>query len=76
MTYLDIAKQYLDAWNAHDADAIVMSFALGGTYRDPTTGEISGDAIGANAKHLWDAFPLKLCAFQRPARVGLWPRGS
>jgi len=57
MTSLDIAKQYLDAWNAHDADAIVMSFAFGGTYCDPATGEISGDAIGANAKRLWDAFP-------------------
>jgi len=57
MTNLDIAKKYLDAWNAHDADAIVKTFADGGTYSDPTTGEISGDAIGANAKHLWGAFP-------------------
>jgi len=57
MTYLDIAKQYLDAWIAHDADAIVKTFASGGTYSDPTTGEIAGDAIGANAKRLWDAFP-------------------
>jgi steroid delta-isomerase-like uncharacterized protein len=57
MTCLDRAKQYLDAWNAHDADAIVKTFATGGTYCDPTTAELSGDAIGANAKRLWSAFP-------------------
>jgi steroid delta-isomerase-like uncharacterized protein len=57
MMSLDIVKQYLDAWNAHDADAIVKTFAPNGTYSDPTTDEISGDAIAANAKRLWDAFP-------------------
>ena len=57
MAYLDTAKQYLNAWNAHNADTIVETFAADGTYCDPTTGEISGDAIGANAKRLWSAFP-------------------
>ncbi len=57
MTYLDIAKKYFDAWNTYDADAIVKTFADNGIYCDPTTGEISGDAIGANAKRLWDVFP-------------------
>ena len=57
MTYLDIAKSYFDAWNAHDPDAIVKIFAVHGTYCDPSTGEISGDAIGTNAKRLWDSFP-------------------
>ena len=57
MTSLDIAKQYLEAWNAHDADAIAKTFAADGTYRDPTAGQISGEAIGAYAKALWEAFP-------------------
>lgn len=57
MTSLDIARQYLDAWNAHDAEAIGNTFAPGGTYSDPTTPEISGDAIAANARRLWSAFP-------------------
>lgn len=57
MTSIDIARQYLDAWNAHDAEALMKTFAAGGTYRDPTTGEISPDAIAANAKRLWGAFP-------------------
>jgi steroid delta-isomerase-like uncharacterized protein len=57
MTSLDVAKQYLDAWNAHDVRAIVETFAADGTYCDSTTGVISGDAIGANAGRLWSAFP-------------------
>jgi steroid delta-isomerase-like uncharacterized protein len=57
MTKLEMAKQYLDAWNAHDADAIVKTFAAGGTYCDPTITVISGDEIAANAKRLWGAFP-------------------
>ncbi len=57
MTYLVIAKRYFDAWNTHDAEAIVKTFADNGTYCDPSTGEISGDAIGANAKRLWNVFP-------------------
>lgn len=57
MVYVDISKKYFDAWNTHDADAIVNTFADNGIYSDPTTGEIYGDAIGANAKYLWSAFP-------------------
>ncbi|HEX7357995.1 MAG TPA: ester cyclase [Ignavibacteriaceae bacterium] len=56
MTYIDIAKQYLDAWNKHDADAIIKCFTSDGTYSDPSTGVITGDAIGANAQDLWSAF--------------------
>ncbi len=57
MTGLDAARRYLDAWNAHDTHAIVRTFATGGTYSDPTTAGISGDAIGAYATRLWSAFP-------------------
>ena len=57
MTFVEIAQQYLDAWNARNAEAIVRTFAAGGTYSDPTTKAISGDAIGANAARLWEAFP-------------------
>jgi steroid delta-isomerase-like uncharacterized protein len=57
MAHLETARQYLDAWNARDADAIVRTFAPGGTYCDPTTAKLSGDAIGENAKRLWGAFP-------------------
>lgn len=56
MTPIEIAKQYLDAWNAHDADAIIKTFTADGTYNDPASGEIAGDAIGDNAKRLWSSF--------------------
>ena len=32
MTCLDTARQYLEAWNAHDADAIVETFAGDGIW--------------------------------------------
>lgn len=57
MTYLDIAKRYLDAWNSHDADAIIKTFIRKGTYSDPAIVEITGNAIVAYAKQLWSAFP-------------------
>ena len=53
-----IAQRYFDAWNHHDAAAIVATFADGGTYSDPSTpGALSGAAIGAYAAGLWAAFP-------------------
>ena len=57
MTRVDVAARYMDAWNAHDAEAIVKTFSAQGTYSDPTTGPLSGDAIGANATRLWSSFP-------------------
>jgi steroid delta-isomerase-like uncharacterized protein len=56
MTPLDLVRQYLDAWNAQDARAIVRTFAPGGSYRDPAAGTISGDAIGTYAERLWSSF--------------------
>lgn len=58
MSALDIAMRYFDAWNQHDAEGIVATFAEGGTYSDPTTGgPLRGPAIGANAAGLWSVFP-------------------
>ncbi len=58
MTPLELAQQYFDAWNQHDAEAIVKLFAEGGTYSDPTTnGPLTGPDIGAYASNLWGAFP-------------------
>jgi steroid delta-isomerase-like uncharacterized protein len=58
MNAMQVAEGYFDAWNRRDADAIVASFASGGTYSDPSAGEnLRGDAIAAYAKGLWAAFP-------------------
>ncbi len=53
-----VFQQYTDAWNSHDAAAIIATFEAGGTYNDPVTpGPLTGEAIGVYAKGLWDAFP-------------------
>lgn len=55
---LQVFQAYADAWNRHDADAIVATFADGGTYSDPMTpGPLTGAAIGEYARGLWSAFP-------------------
>jgi steroid delta-isomerase-like uncharacterized protein len=55
--FTNTAKQYLHAWNAHDAEAILRTFSPEGSYSDPSSGKITGEAIGDNAKRLWNAFP-------------------
>ena len=58
MKSLELANAYFEAWNKHDADAIVAVFGDAGTYSDPTTnGPLAGQAIGEYAKGLWSAFP-------------------
>src|SRR5215467_5022669 len=57
-TPLEVAQRYFDAWNKHDAAAIVAAFAERGTYEDPVTpGPLTGPAIAAYAQGIWDAFP-------------------
>jgi steroid delta-isomerase-like uncharacterized protein len=57
MSPFDLCRRYIDAWNRHDADAILRCFALGGRYCDPTTGRpISGAGLKAHAEGLWRAF--------------------
>ena len=51
------AHRYFDAWNRHDAPGIVATFAEGGSYSDPLAQGLTGEAIGAYAAGLWDAFP-------------------
>jgi hypothetical protein len=35
MEAITVVQQYFEAWNRHDPDGIVATFAEGGTYRDP-----------------------------------------
>ena len=57
MNNLNIAQQYFDAWNKHDAQAIIAIFTDNGTYQDPVVGLISIQAIDGYTKGLWEAFP-------------------
>lgn len=58
MNPTDLCRRYVEAWNRHDAAAILGCFALGGHYVDPGTGgAISGARLKAHAESLWSAFP-------------------
>ena len=58
MNAIEVVKRYIDAWNRHDADAIVALFAEGGTYSNPVAGQgLTGQAIGGFAKGVFTTFP-------------------
>jgi hypothetical protein len=58
MNAIEVVKRYIDAWNRHDADAIVALFAEGGTYSNPVAGQgLTGQAIwGLRERGVYD-FP-------------------
>ena len=58
MEPLEVAQAYFDAWNLQDPAEIAATFAPGGTYADPTTGQpLSGQAIVEYTSGLVSAFP-------------------
>ncbi len=58
MLPLEVAQAYFDAWNRHDAGAVLACFEADGTYEDPAAGEVlSGKSIGGYARGLFSAFP-------------------
>ena len=58
MNAIEIAKRYVEAWNRHDADAIVALFVEGGTYSNPVAGQgLTGQAIADFAKGVFTTFP-------------------
>jgi steroid delta-isomerase-like uncharacterized protein len=52
-----VAEQYFEAWNDHDPDAIIALFHENGTYTDPVSGELAGQALGRYAGVLFEAYP-------------------
>ncbi len=58
MEVVDVAQRYFEAWNRHDPDAIVATFAEGGIYSDPSVpAGLTGQAIVEYASGLFEAFP-------------------
>ncbi len=59
---IEIVKEYFDAWDAHDTNAILNTFTPDGTYSDPVGGtNLSGQNYIDYANSLFTAFPdLKL----------------
>lgn len=69
-TTVEVAQQYLDAWNRRDAGAIAGIFAEDGTYEDPMTGRVSGAQLGAIAQGFWESFPDLSFEIVRIAEAG------
>jgi SnoaL-like domain len=58
MNALEVSQRSTDAWNRHDADALVALYAEGGTYHNPRLDHaLTGQAIGDFAKSVWAAYP-------------------
>lgn len=56
MTHHDAAHRYFQAWNDHDAGAVVACFAADGSYSDPAAGQLRGPALAGYVTALQDAF--------------------
>src|ERR1700752_3711444 len=58
MNAIQAVKRYVDAWNRHDADAIVALFVEGSAYSNPVAGTgLTGQAIASFAKGVFTAYP-------------------
>jgi steroid delta-isomerase-like uncharacterized protein len=58
MNAIEVVKRYFEAWNRHDADAIVALFVEGGTYSNPLAGQgLTGEAIAGFAKAVFTVYP-------------------
>jgi steroid delta-isomerase-like uncharacterized protein len=58
MNPLHAVQPYFDAWNRHEADALVASLTPDGVYADPIVPQgVSGPALVGYVHGLWAAFP-------------------
>ena len=63
MTPMERVAAYIQAWNDHDADAVLATLGPSGTYEDPTTGgPVNGEAFRAGGL---DARLMRRLADQR-----------
>lgn len=65
------ARAYFEAWNRHDIDAAVATFAPEGTYRDPTTpGPLDREQIRGYMAALFEGFADFSLDYRGPFMVG------
>src|SRR6201987_6191174 len=58
MNALEVSQRSIDAWNKHDADALVDVYAEGGTYHNPRLDHpLTGQALCDFAKSVGAAYP-------------------
>ena len=73
MNALEVSQRSTDAWNRHDADALVAVYAEGGTYHNPRLDHaLTGQAIGDFAKSVWAAYPdmsLEIISREKDSRA-------
>ena len=74
MNALEVSQRSTDAWNRHDADALVALYAEEGTYHNPRLDHaLTGQAIGDFAKSVWAAYPdMSLEIISRGTLEGAW----
>ena len=53
-----LVQKFFDAYNRHDIDAVLATYAEGATYSSPRVGEnVTREAMGNFVKVLWAAYP-------------------
>jgi steroid delta-isomerase-like uncharacterized protein len=58
MNALEVSQRQIDAWNRHDADAVIAGYAEGGTYHTPRFDHpLKGKALADFIKSVLLAFP-------------------
>jgi steroid delta-isomerase-like uncharacterized protein len=58
LSSIEVARRYVDAWNARDSARLMETFRPGGTYEDPSTGgRLGTEALAGYAGGLFTAFP-------------------
>ena len=58
MNALDVTQRQLDAYNAHDPDALIALYAEGGTYHSPRSDHpLKGQALADFFKSLFTVYP-------------------
>ena len=74
MNAIEVSHRSTDAWNRHDADALVALYAEEGTYHNPRLDHaLTGQAIGDFAKSVWAAYPdMSLEIISRGTLEGAW----
>jgi hypothetical protein len=81
MNALEVAQRQVDAWNGHDADALITLYAEGATYHNPRFDHpLKGKALGDFLKSVLTAFPdfrlVKLGPLELTNRVIMAPPDS
>jgi steroid delta-isomerase-like uncharacterized protein len=58
MNALEVSKRAIDAWNRHDADAVIAGYAEGATYHTPRFDHpLKGQALADFIKSVLKSFP-------------------